>query len=793
MKFTLSWLKQHLDTEENINTILRKLTDIGLEVENSYNPAEILDGFVAAKIISTRPHPDADRLRLCLVDTGTEEIEIVCGAKNAVKGLTTVYAPIGMTIPQSGIKLKKAKIRGVESLGMLCSKQELNLGDDSDGIAELSSKISSGTPVSQALDIDDTYIEIAITPNRPDCLGVYGIARDLSAAGLGKLSNKNTKNIKSTGKTFPVFLDYKKTNAPCSIFAGRLIKNIKNNQSPDWLIHRLESVGLKSINCLVDITNFINFDRGRPLHVYDVNKISNKIGARDAKKGEKILALDGKEYDLSPGMCVIADDEKILGIGGIMGGEESGSTLSTTDVFIESAYFNPVQTSLTGRELNIVSDSRFRFERGVDPEYIIDGLNLATQMILELCGGEPEEICLIDNLDFKPKEIKFNPKLVNKLTGIEIPNNEITKILESLGFIVSKSWNVIVPSWRPDIFGEADLVEEIVRIFGLDNITSEPLLNFEQPSKPILTKKQKQAKMIKRTIASRGLLETISYSFINKKHSIEFDGGNNSLKIINPISDELSEMRPTPLASLVNIGNENYKRGYMDIGIFEVGPGFKGIEPENQITIAAGLRLGTNRYQGSGKDWQGSEKVNTFDAKEDVISVLELLNLNTDSNKVERSAPDYYHPGRSGQIINSNGDILASFGELHPKVIKERDFKTAVAFEIFIDSINNQKIKTKENMAPDISNLQQVRRDFSFVVSNDTEAQSLITAAKQGDQKFIKDVRIFDQFLGEKEKSIAIEVIIQPKENTLTDEQIEDISQKIIRSVEERTKGKLRS
>ena len=439
------------------------------------------------------------------------------------------------------------------------------------------------------------------------------------------------------------------------------------------------------------------------------------------------------------------------------------------------------------------SDSRFRFERGVDPEYIIDGLNLATQMILELCGGEPEEICLIDNLDFKPKEIKFNPKLVNKLTGIEIPNNEITKILESLGFIVSKSWNVIVPSWRPDIFGEADLVEEIVRIFGLDNITSEPLLNFEQPSKPVLTKKQKQAKMIKRTIASRGLLETISYSFINKKHSIEFDGGNNSLKIINPISDELSEMRPTPLASLVNIGNENYKRGYMDIGIFEVGPGFKGIEPENQITIAAGLRLGTNRYQGSGKDWQGSEKVNTFDAKEDVISVLELLNLNTDSNKVERSAPDYYHPGRSGQIINSNGDILASFGELHPKVIKERDFKTAVAFEIFIDSINNQKIKTKENMAPDISNLQQVRRDFSFVVSNDTEAQSLITAAKQGDQKFIKDVRIFDQFLGEKEKSIAIEVIIQPKENTLTDEQIEDISQKIIRSVEERTKGKLRS
>ena len=570
-------------------------------------------------------------------------------------------------------------------------------------------------------------------------------------------------------------------------------KNITNNQSPDWLVKRLESIGIKSINCLVDITNFINFDRGRPLHVYDANKINNKIGARDAKVGEKILALDGKDYELKPGMCVIADNEKVLGIGGVMGGNESGSTIETNDVFIESAYFDPIKTALSGRALNIISDSRYRFERGVDPEYVIEGLNLATQMILDLCGGEAGEISLVDNLKFQPKKIKFDPKLVNKLTGIEIPNDKIVKILESLGFDISNSWNVVVPSWRPDIYGEADLVEEIVRIFGLDNIESEPLLNLDQPTKPILTKKQKQIKMIKRSIASKGLMETISYSFINNKESLNFGGGSSSLKIVNPISDELSEMRPTPLASLVSIADENFKKGYTDIGIFEVGPGFLGVEQDEQITIASGLRIGTHRSEGSGKDWQGFQKVSVFDAKEDVISVLELLNLNLESHKVERTAPDHYHPGRSGQIVTGGGDILASFGELHPKIIKTKDFKVAVAFEIYIDSINKQKIKSNLKIAPEISNLQPLKRDFSFVVSSDTEAQTIINAAKQSDQSFIKDVKIFDQFLGENEKSIAIEVIIQPKEATLTDEQIESISKKIIKSVEDKTKGKLRS
>ena len=587
MKFTLSWLKQHLETNSDIETILKKLTNIGLEVESSYNPSEALNGFIAAKIISTKPHPDADRLQLCLIDTGTEEIEIVCGAKNAKEGLTTIYAPVGSTIPSSGMKLKKAKIRGIESSGMLCSEKELNLGDDSEGITELSGQISPGTSISKALDINDTYVEIAITPNRPDCLGIRGIARDLAAAGLGELIKEKQIKISASKENLPVFIDAENNFEGCTIFAGRLIKNITNNKSPDWLVKRLESIGVKSINCLVDITNFINFDRGRPLHVYDANKINNKIGARDAKVGEKILALDGKDYELKPGMCVIADNEKVLGIGGIMGGNESGSTIETNDVFIESAYFDPIKTALSGRALNIISDSRYRFERGVDPEYVIEGLNLATQMILDLCGGEAGEISLVDNLKFQPKKIKFDPKLVNKLTGIEIPNDKIVKILESLGFDISNSWNVVVPSWRPDIYGEADLVEEIVRIFGLDNIESEPLLNLDQPTKPILTKKQKQIKMIKRSIASKGLMETISYSFINNKESLNFGGGSSSLKIVNPISDELSEMRPTPLASLVSIADENFKKGYTDIGIFEVGPGFLGVEQDEQITIAS--------------------------------------------------------------------------------------------------------------------------------------------------------------------------------------------------------------
>ena len=793
MKFTLSWLKQHLETNSDIETILKKLTNIGLEVESSYNPSEALNGFIAAKIISTKPHPDADRLQLCLIDTGTEEIEIVCGAKNAKEGLTTIYAPVGSTIPASGMKLKKAKIRGIESSGMLCSEKELNLGDDSEGITELSDQISPGTSISKALDINDTYVEIAITPNRPDCLGIRGIARDLAASGLGELIKEKQIKISTSKENLPVFIDTENNFEGCTIFAGRLIKNITNNQSPDWLVKRLESIGIKSINCLVDITNFINFDRGRPLHVYDANKINNKIGARDAKVGEKILALDGKDYELKPGMCVIADNEKVLGIGGVMGGNESGSTIETNDVFIESAYFDPIKTALSGRVLNIISDSRYRFERGVDPEYVIEGLNLATQMILDLCGGEAGEISLVDNLKFQPKKIKFDPKLVNKLTGIEIPNDKIVKILESLGFDISNSWNVVVPSWRPDIYGEADLVEEIVRIFGLDNIESEPLLNLDQPTKPILTKKQKQIKMIKRSIASKGLMETISYSFINNKESLNFGGGSSSLKIVNPISDELSEMRPTPLASLVSIADENFKKGYTDIGIFEVGPGFLGVEQDEQITIASGLRIGTHRSEGSGKDWQGFQKVSVFDAKEDVISVLELLNLNLESHKVERTAPDHYHPGRSGQIVTGGGDILASFGELHPKIIKTKDFKVAVAFEIYIDAINKQKIKSNLKIAPEISNLQPLKRDFSFVVSSDTEAQTIINAAKQSDQSFIKDVKIFDQFLGENEKSIAIEVIIQPKEVTLTDEQIESISKKIIKSVEDKTKGKLRS
>lgn len=793
MKFTLSWLKEYLKTDKDINTILENLTNIGLEVEEYFDQYSVYKDFKVAKIISTKKHPNADRLQLCLVDIGNDKIEVVCGAKNAKEGLTTIYAPVGSTIPDSGFKLKKAKIRGVESLGMLCSKKELRLGEDSEGIAELSDNFRAGKPITDALNLNDIQIEIAITPNRPDCLGVYGIARDLAAAGVGKLIERDKKEISVSGEKFPIFLDYKNQNDACSIFSGRVIKNVKNTKSPEWLINKLEAIGLRSVNCLVDITNYINFDQGRPLHVYDLEKISKKIGARNAKKGEEIQALDGKNYKLDDDICVIADDEKVLGIGGIMGGEYSGSSMDTTEIFLESAYFDPVQIALSGRKLNIMSDSRYRFERGVDPTYVLEGLEYATNLIIELCGGTAEEISVIDNRKFVNKKINFTPELVKKMTGLEIENKIISEILLSLGFKVSNDWELTVPSWRPDVSINEDIVEEVVRVYGLNNIKSEPLFNDQQPSKSILTNKQKNLRLIRRIIASRGLLETISYSFINEQDAIDYGGGINSLKVLNPISEELSDMRPTPLASIINTADENSKRGYGDLGIFELGPGFSGKNADDQIIIASGIRTGSYRLEGYGKDWQGYKNVDVFDAKKDVISVLEELGVNNQKIKIKESAPKYYHPGRSGQILTEKGNIVANFGEIHPKIIKEKDFNIAVGFEIFLDCIDLLQERKSIQTAPNIYNLQPLKRDFSFIVSNEVSAQTIIKAAMNSDNSLIKSVKIFDQFLNEKNKSIAIEITIQPIDHTLTDHELEEISLKVINSVESATKGKLRS
>ena len=793
MKFTLSWLKEYLKTDKDINTILETLTNIGLEVEEAFDQNSVYKDFKVAKIISTKKHPNADRLQLCLVDIGEEKIEVVCGAKNAREGLTTIYAPVGSTIPDSGFKLKKAKIRGIESSGMLCSKKELRLGEDSEGIAELSNNLKPGKSIADELNLNDTQIEIAITPNRPDCLGVYGIARDLAAAGVGELVNKDKKEISVSKEKFPIFLDYKNKDDACSIFSGRIIKNVKNTKSPEWLVNKLEAIGLRSVNCLVDITNYINFDKGRPLHVYDLKKISKKIGARSSKKGEEIQALDGKNYKLDNEMCVIADDEKVLGIGGIMGGEDSGSSMSTTEIFLESAYFDPVKTAITGRKLNIMSDSRYRFERGVDPEYVLEGLEYATSLIIELCGGSAGEISVIDNRKFVNEKINFKPELVREMTGLKIDNKIIHKILTSLGFKISKDWEITIPSWRPDISINEDIVEEVVRIYGLNNIKSEPLLNKQQPSKPILTDEQKNLRLIRRAIASRGLLETISYSFINEEDAKNYGGGKNSLKIINPISEELSDMRPTPLASIINIADENTKRGYGDLGIFELGPGFSGKSEDDQILIASGIRTGTYKLERSGKDWQGSKKVDVFDAKRDVASVLEEIGINNQKIKIKNSAPKFYHPGRSGQILSKKGEIIANFGEIHPKIIKEKDLNVAVGFEIFLDCINLLLDRKLIQTAPEIYNLQPVRRDFSFVVNNEVSAQTIIEAAMKSDNKLIQNVKIFDQFLNDKNKSIAIEITIQQTDHTLTDSELEDISLKVINSVESATKGKLRS
>ena len=522
MKFTMTWLKEHLDTKIANEDIIDKLTSIGLEVEEINDTSKVFADFIVAQVMEEKKHPDADKLKVCKVDIGSKIIDVVCGAPNVEKNMKVVYAPPGAIIPSSQMKLKAAKIRGVESLGMMCSEHELGISENHDGIIKLDDNVKVGQSYAEISGLDDVMVEIGITPNRQDCLGVYGIARDLTAAGLGKLKSEKINETKSDFKS-PIDIEIQDLEK-CPAFAGRYIKNLKNIESPEWLKKRIKSIGLRPISSLVDITNFIMFDINRPLHVYDADKVKSKIIVRSSKKGETFQGLDEKKYDLDDGMCVIADKEKVLGLGGIMGGEQSGSSEGTTDVFLESAYFDPINTALTGRSLNIVSDSRYRFERGVDPEFILEGLNLATQMILDLCGGEAGEISLINNLNFKPKELKLNTKLIHKLTGIKIPDNEIIKILETLGFEISDTWNVVIPSWRPDIFGEADLVEEIVRIFGLNNIKSEPLLNYEQPTKPILTTKQKQIKMIKRTIASRGLLEAISYSFINNKNSKEFGG-----------------------------------------------------------------------------------------------------------------------------------------------------------------------------------------------------------------------------------------------------------------------------
>lgn len=809
MKFTLSWLKQPLETEATLDEIVTQLTMLGLEVEGVEDPAKVLAPFRVAKILEAVPHPDADKLRVCkveaLVGDKIEVLQVVCGAPNARAGLTGIFAPSGATIPANGMVLKPTKIRGVESNGMMCSMRELELSEEHDGIIELPDTFAVGTLASEALGANDPVIEIAITPNRPDCLGVYGVARDLAAAGLGRLREGNLSPVEGKFQSpIGIKLEFAAgTESACPIFAGRLIRGVRNGLSPEWLQHYLSSVGLRPINALVDITNFLSLDRARPLHVYDASKLKGDLRARLGRKGEKLAALDGKTYDVTPEYCVIADDENVLGFAGVMGGETSGSSPETVDVFVESAYFDPVRTAKTGRVTGIISDARYRFERGIDPAFTVPGLELATRMILDLCGGEPSHVIVAGAVPDTTKVISFDPTRVEKLTGLTLACNESTNILKHLGFGVTEKsgglLDVSVPSWRPDIDGQADLVEEVVRIHGLAGVKSVTLPRVHAVAKPVLSVQQKRERISRRALAARGLVETVNWSFVSEAQASLFGGGNATpaLKLANPISADMSHMRPSLLAGLIAAAGRNAARGFADVALFEAGQQFGDETPEGQIFAATGIRRGTARPLGSGRHWQGKAgAVEALDAKADALALLTALG--SPQLQVSNDAPHWYHPGRSGSFKLGPTKVIGYFGEIHPRILAEMDVAgPIVAFEIFPASIPDPKKKATRAKSPLVmSDLQPLRRDFAFVVEAGVAADALIRAAKNADKKLITDVSLFDVFeggaMGEGKKSLAIEVTLQPTEKTLTDEEIDAVSKAVIAAVVKATGGTLR-
>ena len=675
MKFTFSWLKEHLDTKASVEKIADTLTRIGLEVEELFDPATSFAPFRVAEVIKCEKHPNADKLSVCEVDTGKERLQVVCGAPNARAGMKGVFAPVGAYVPGIDLTLTKAKIRGVESHGMLLSERELELSDEHTGIIELDPKAKVGSPAAKALGLDDAVIEVAITPNRPDCLGVRGIARDLAAAGLGKLKKDTVSPVKgSFANPIPIELEFDKDSAnACPVFAGRLVRNVKNGPSPEWLQRRLKAIGLRPINALVDITNYISYDRGRPLHVYDADKLNGAIRARLGRKGEKFLGLDGKIYEVDDDMCVIADDRAVLGLGGVIGGEETGVTEATTNVFIESAYFDPRRTARTGRRLGIQSDARFRFERGVDPDFVVPGLEFATDLVLQICGGAPSKITVAGRPPKPNKPFKFDLALVKRLSGLDLGASEIKRQLAALGIALDgkgKQLKATPPSWRPDLTGPADLVEEVVRLTGVDAVPATPMTQVAGVARPVLTEAQKRQRLTRRLLAARGLVEAVTWSFIPPEHAELFGGGQAELTLSNPISTELAQMRPSLLPGLIAAAQRNRDRGFADGALFELGQAYRGAEPEHQFVAVAGVRFGHSALPGSGRHWSGeAPAADVFAAKADAIAALAALGLDQASLSVTREAPSWFHPGSSGALKLGPKTLLGIFGEFHPDLL----------------------------------------------------------------------------------------------------------------------------
>ncbi len=797
MKFTLSWLKDHLDTDASVAEITEALTDLGLEVEEVSNPADRLKDFTLGYVKHAEKHPDADKLRVCKVDTDEGEMQIICGAPNAREGITVVVCKPGMYVPGLDITIGVGKIRGVESFGMMASERELELSDEHDGIIELPSGAVGDRFIDWLAENDpakvDPVIEIAITPNRPDALGIFGIARDLAARGIGTLKTHDYEAVPGDFESpVKVTID-EDTLDGCPLFTGRVIKGVKNGPSPQWLQNRLTAIGLRPISALVDITNFFTFDQNRPLHVFDVAKVQGDLRVHRAKGGETLQALDEKEYTLGAGQMVISDENGPESIAGIMGGEETGCTDETIDVFLESAFWDHVQIATTGRALKINSDARYRFERGVDPEFTLEGLHRATQMILDLCGGEPSEVVIAGDVPDHSRAYKLDPERVQSLVGMDIPESDQRQTLTRLGFRLEGNL-AHVPSWRPDVQGEADLVEEVARIASLTKLQGKPLARLTPGiPKPVMTPQQRRQQMARRTAASLGYNEIVSYTFIDKASATLFGGGDDATMLANPISSEMSHMRPDLLAGLLQAAARNQARGFMDLALFEAGPVFHGGEPGEQREQISGLLVSRT----GPKDVHGAARpVDTFDAKADVEAVLAAIGAPA-KVQVLRGGDAWWHPGRHGKICLGPKKVLGVFGELHPKTLSEMGVKgPAVAFTIWPDEVPLPRKSGATRAALDISDLQAVERDFAFVVDESVEALTLVNAAAGADKALIEDVRVFDEFiggsLGEGKKSLAITVRLQPTDKTLKEKDIEAVSEKIIAKVSKATGGILR-
>ena len=805
MKFTLSWLKDHLDTEADLATITETLTRIGLEVEHVHDPAKALAGFVIAAVIAAEPHPNADRLRVCSVDAGgAASVQVVCGAPNARAGMRSVFSPVGTYIPGKKMTLGAGNIRGIDSNGMLCSAAELELSEDHDGIIDLPADAPIGMAYAAWAGLDDPLIDINLTPNRPDAMAIRGIARDLAAAGLGTMKPATIPPIEGVG-TCPVDVRIALEDPSLApAFALRQVSGVKNGASPDWLQRKLRSIGLRPINGLVDVTNFLTFDRARPLHVFDAAKVKGPLVVRRGAPGESLVGLDGKTYSLDHGMIVIADDSGPISIAGIMGGVSTGCDESTTDVLIESALWSPTAIATTGRKLAIVSDARYRFERGVDPAFCLPGLDLATALVLRSCGGTPSGVILAGATPRPNVRIAFPTNEVERLTGLTLPEAEMTAILERLGFGCERTapgmLQITVPSSRPDVFGKADVVEEIVRIAGVDRVVPQPLPRASASVVPaILTPLQRRTRQAKRALAVGGLVEAVTWSFVSRREADLFGEGRASLPLANPIAADLSDMRPSLLPGLIAAVGRNLARGHSDLGLFEVGQVFRGDGDNDQRMAATAIRAGTAKRGGAGRHWSGAAgPVSVDDAKADAMALLAALGVPTGGLQIVSDAGSAFHPGRSATLRFGPKAIIGRFGELHPRVLAAMDVAgPIVGFEILLDDIPAPKLKSSKAKARlDLSDYMPLRRDFAFIVDGAVPSGDLVRAAQGADRTLVTDIVVFDVYAGtgvpDGKKSLGLAVTIEPRDKTLTDAEIDGIAAKIVADVGRKTGAVLR-